>query len=104
MKKFITVVLVSFFLIGCASTKKVVENTNKDGLGIIASTFQPAIDNWLEENEDTLNEYGDSIDAAIPSEEDLFDKSVNRKINRYEYIIKRHQDMISVWTKEVNGK
>ena len=103
MKKFIAIFLVSFFLIGCgAAEKKVAQYENKDGLGIISTTFETAIDDWLEENEDTLNEYGDPIDTPIPREEDMFDKSINRKINRHEYIIKKHQDMISVWSASVN--
>lgn len=74
----------------------------EDPMFRLAENLKPAIENWLEENEDTVNEYGDVIGTPPPPVSRWIDKGTGRRITLYEYILKRHPDLIVEWGQQIN--
>lgn len=50
------------------------------------------IDEWLEE--ENLNEYGDAVDTMYTGGTPLFNESTGEAIDKYEYIIDKHPELI----------
>ena len=50
------------------------------------------IDNWLEKN--NLNRYGDSVDTMYIGGTPLFNEVTGESIDRYDYILKSHPNLL----------
>jgi len=116
--RYIFLILVSCFLIsGCVSLKeidsqigKVIEYTEpegvvtkdkQDGSSEVIELVDPQslskeakekIDVWL--NDNGYNRYGDPVDTFYTGGTPLFDEASGEAIERFEYIIKKHPDIM----------
>lgn len=50
------------------------------------------IDAWLEDNKDSVNEFGDPAGTYYTGGTPLFDETTGKVIDKYEYIVRRHPD------------
>lgn len=74
----------------------------EDPLSKVAESLQPAIDKWLEKGmaDKTLNEWGEPFGSEPPTATQLFDSVTKKPSTKYEWIVRRHGDLIMQWSKE----
>jgi hypothetical protein len=66
--------------------------TQPDKDGSITEEMKQKIDSWIEKND--LNKYGDSKDTMYTGGTPLFDEKTGKTIDRYEYILKKHPELL----------
>ncbi len=79
----------------------------EDPLVLTARSLQPAIDKWLKEGiaNGTLNEWGDMVGTEAPTAQQLMDSKTKKTNTKYEWIVKRHADLLAGWAKQIqNGE
>lgn len=72
-----------------------VEDAEDEELAAAAAVSQEEkalIDEWLEENRDRVNEFGDPAGTFYTGGTPLFDESTGTSVDKYEYIARRHPD------------
>ncbi len=77
----------------------------KDPFAEVTDSLKPAIDRWLEEGmkNETLNEWGDPFGSLPPTKEQLTDPYTKKLNTKYEWIMRRHGDLIVQWAKEAKA-
>jgi hypothetical protein len=63
---------------------------------VVTNNLKQKIDKWIAEN--NLNRYGDNIGAAYAGGTPLFNESTGENIDRYEYILKNHPELLDILT------
>lgn len=88
------------FFNGASSTSETIKENNIDGFNVAppdASDLTPEqkekIEKWL--NDNNLNRYGDALDIFYAGGTPLFDEASGKSIERFEYILKKHPDILN---------
>lgn len=98
LKRFLILVIILIFVFNfgcifktekCKSGKK--ESQVSSGNKVLTQEDKEKIDKWIKDK--NLNIYGDPKDTMYTGGTPLFDESTGKTIDRYEYILKNHQDL-----------
>jgi len=105
-----------FFISGCRVNEKLEWLDNKAGVGLeklndntgdenkddnkdnekkeLTRDDKDKIDKWIEDN--NLNRYGDAMGALYTGGTPLFNEETGESLDRYEYIIKNHVELLDI--------
>ena len=113
-KQWIILILIAFLLSGCSAQNKLklidnklgeiffseieqkndtASSTEKIDFKKLTKEQKEKIDNWLKQN--NFNRYGDDINTRYASGTPLLGDSINKNLDRFEYIIEKIPDILN---------